>query len=114
MDEYWYGAQKQSPAAPEAEIHIHLRMAQAAGQAFQHIGVAGLDRFAVQEPFQVASQVGGSTIALGRLFLQAFQANGIQVPRDFGLQDAWGNRVQETDLFQGFQKIAGQERRPAG
>ena len=61
------------------------------------------DRFAGADSPQVLRQGRGVSVAFGRLLLQAFQADGLQVPAHGGVQLPGGDRLLCQDLPEGFQ-----------
>lgn len=50
---------------------------------------------------EVLNQGRGINVALRRFFLQAFQADGIEIARDLGVQTRWWDRIFADQLSLG-------------
>ena len=67
--------------------------------------------FPGKEATEVLAERGSRVIALGGIFLQAFQANRFQVARDLGLELGWRDRLLGANLLERIQDRRGPERR---
>ena len=74
----------------------------------------GQDRLAVQEAAQVVGQGSRGCVAVGRLLLQALQADRLQVARHLGLEPPRRHRLIRAHLFQSVEQRRPLEGRPAG
>src|SRR5215207_5599906 len=74
---------------------------------------AGANRFSVSEPLQLVHQRLSRRVAARWIFLEAFQANGLEIAWHGRVESARSDRLSVNYESQGFLDRAGQEWRPA-
>ena len=84
-----------------------------APQLFRRAYGTRADRFVAEEPAQLVRQFGGGLKTLGRFFLQALQADRLQIDRDARIEQLRRDRIRALHLRQDLMERLCLERRPA-